>query len=733
MTSQSDWNALDAALDKALALDEQARVAYVASLDQALRDVLEPLLEDALRDDSLLDHPGQALSAMDFPVPAHDSTVTGTNVGPYEIESLIGEGGMGRVYRARRADGAFDKIVALKVVRHSLTLAGSDVRRRLRRERELLASLDHPSISRLLDGGETPDGVPYLVTEYIDGTPITQWARKEHASIRERIELMVDVARAVDHAHRRLVVHRDLKPSNILVTQQDGIPRPVVLDFGIAKLLDDVDGEDSVGYPLTRTGMRILTPAYAAPEMFMSNATATTSADVYGLGALLYELLTDHRPHSDTSGSGESGCEATYPSAIVLKDSVNGTRRSRQLRGDLDTICLKALHADPARRYPTASGFAHDLQRYLDGRPVEARPDSMTYVLGRFVRRHRIPVVATILALLFGLVVSVVAYDRERDARRDAEVAQERAEEAADMLAGFMSTADPIPTDGRPVTVREALDEGVKRLSEVDSPQLRAYLLRVVGDTYIKIGDPTRADSLLAQALAIHGKDAVSGEATRVRSLYAATRNALGDYETVLALGEQMYRDHAGEPERAREAWWHISRAHRSLGNRDAALEAARRVVALTPESATPSARAGALTDLGDIMLNAGITEDARSVLGRALAINMDAYGPDSVPTSRTRMILGQALAAEGSFLEAEALLRQNVRFQARVFGPETVGYVLFGIAQIRLSAGDVDGAAAILDSAITMTEPRLPPGHPDMAAWKKLRAEALNATGTGR
>ncbi|MEP0547096.1 MAG: serine/threonine-protein kinase [Rhodothermales bacterium] len=741
MPPSLDWSALDTALDRALDLEGEERAAFLASLDAATRVALEPLLRDALADDPLLDHPDSVLNML-ADDEADTSLEEGERVGPYLLTGLVGEGGMGRVFRAHRADGVFDQTVAVKVVRASLTLAGTDVAARLRRERAVLATLDHPGIARLLDGGQTDDGVPYLVTEFVDGAPITTWAAERALDVKACVRLLIEVARAIDHAHRRFVVHRDLKPSNVLVTERDGTPRPVVLDFGIAKLLAEAEDEDAHGFPLTRTGMRLMTPAYAAPELFEPAATVTTAADVYGLGALLYELLSGRRPHDDAGTSGPPTTEATRPSkAVLLPATTTGldtSHRARALQGDLDTICLKALHRDPTRRYASASALADDLTRFLDGRPVEARPDSVWYVAGRFARRHRATVLAAtvaLFALVSGLGFSLVALGSEREARAEAEASAARADAAAQLLGGFFAAADPEPLRGRPLTAREALDQGVARVGEVESDVLRAYLLRILGETYVQIGDPVLADSLLQASLGLQGERATGEEVTHTRLLLAATRDALDDPETALALGERVVQDHQNDPDPDLAAWglWVVARARIRLGQFDLALQTAERAERQTRRGAKAERRASILRLLGETYTEAGRPQEALPILEKAFALSRDEHGLESVPTASARLLLAKAKMGVGAFREAEALLRESQAYQVRVFGSETVGYVLANIAEARFGAGDYWGAAAVLDSAVTMMEPRLPPNHRDIGGWLTRQATALHRVGAYR
>jgi serine/threonine-protein kinase len=750
MTGDPDWAALDAAFDRALALDGPDRDAFLGSLDASLRARLGPLLADALADDPLFDHPAGVLSAVldDIPLPADIGD--GARVGPYRIETLVGEGGMGRVYRARRADGAFDQTVAVKVVRTSLALAGTDVAARLRRERDLLAALDHPGIARLVDGGETDDGVPYLVTEFVDGTAITDYAHAHTLSVGARVRLLVDVARAVEHAHRRLVVHRDLKPSNVLVTERDGEPRTVVLDFGIAKLLAsptlqfDADDGPSGAFPLTQPGVRLLTPAYAAPELYDPAAAVTTAADVYGLGALLYELLTDRRPHDDAP-AGPPTAEPTKPSKAVttLSDGAPAASdlaaRSRLLQGDLDTICLKALHPDMTRRYASASDFADDLSRYLDGRPIEARRDSLAYVAGRFVRRHRASVltsVVALVALIGGLGASLVSLRSERTARAEAEVASQRAHEAATLLAGVFQNATP-SGGGRLLTVREALDAGLGQFRAVHSDDLRAYLLGVAGVTYAYLSEPDRADSLLAESLALYGESASDTTVSKLRLMYAATRDAFADHETALALARRVYADQ--EPSGytsplAGRALSVIARAHLELGQPQESFRYAAQAVALARQHRYRERLAPALLHLGMALSALGHHDAAVSAQQEAVQRAGQIHGPTSFAVAESRSALAQTFMNAGRYRDAERTLRIVQADQVRDIGPSiSLSYTLSLIGSATLGQRRYREAAAILDSAIVMGRPTLPPGHHDLGIWLANLAAAHNGAGAYR
>ncbi len=398
------------ALAELAPLARTAKLAALAASDPDLAGAVAELLaaDDAAGEEFLaggvaaLDPAavGEALAAAEV-----RGAAVGDRVGPYRLRALLGCGGMGEVWEAERADGQFEQIVALKLLK--LGMDSTEVLRRFLRERQILARLEHPNIARLLDGGLASDGRPYLVLERVQGEPIHDWCRRNGSSINDRLRLIVAVCAAVEAAHRSLIVHRDLKPSNILV---DAAGTVKLLDFGIAKLIADEAGSDA---ERTRIEERALTPAYAAPEQILG-LPVTTATDVYSLGVVLYELLCDRLPHRRDTTSPAALADELERETIVRPSRVataTGDRRhARLLAGDLDTIVLKALARESGRRYGGAAALADDLQRHLEGRPVLARPDRLDYRLEKFVGRHRVVVGAAalvVLALTGGIAVSL--------------------------------------------------------------------------------------------------------------------------------------------------------------------------------------------------------------------------------------------------------------------------------------------------------------------------------------
>jgi serine/threonine protein kinase/tetratricopeptide (TPR) repeat protein len=431
------WVAIKEAFDAAIALQVDGRRQYLDRIGAADLELLREV-------ESLLRSHEAAASAFLTPPVAEPDTPPNTagagpgrvggQIGPYRVTGELGRGGMGEVYRAVRADGNFTKEVALKVVRGGIDAAF--IVDRFRNERQILASLDHPNIARLLDGGTTEDGLPYLVMELVDGAPIDVYCDAHRLTIRDRLRLFREVCAAVQYAHQRLVVHRDIKPTNVLVTSA-GVPK--LLDFGIAKILDaSKDGPITLARPMTLE--------YASPEQILGEPI-TTATDVYSLGVVLYQLVTGRSPYRTDRGSQPELSRAIVetdpprPSTIVLQSDANHHREmtseqlaaarggsiaslQRSLAGDLDNILLMALKKEPRRRYPSVEPFAEDLRRYLENRPVTARGDSWGYRTEKFVARHRYAVAASAVAVLI-LVAGVAAIAREsRAARREAGIAQ---------------------------------------------------------------------------------------------------------------------------------------------------------------------------------------------------------------------------------------------------------------------------------------------------------------------
>jgi non-specific serine/threonine protein kinase/serine/threonine-protein kinase len=608
------WLRVKDVFQEALTRPPDARAAFLdeaCEADAELRREVESLLASH-------EEAGRFLSAP-APLGAASAEWAGsaarTRVGPYRVLDVIAHGGMGTVYRAVRDDDAFEKTVALKLVRGGATSEYTE--RRFRQERRILARLQHPNIATILDGGATAEGQPYLVMEHVEGRPITTYCDERGLDTRDRLALFGKVCAAVQYAHQNLVVHRDLKPDNVLVTA-DGTPK--LLDFGIAKLL--AVGVDPDAAP-TATLLPMMTPQYASPEQ-VRGEPVTTASDVYSLGVLLYELLAGCRPYAVQADSMEeivrAVCETEPPppSTALRAQSAGaatGTHpTASELKGDLDTIVLRALSKEPARRYGSAQELADDVRRHLEGRPVLARPDTLGYRAGKFVRRHRVVVTAAALVAV-SLVAGIFATLRQR---RAAEEQRTRAERrfadvrrlANSLLFDLEEAIRDLPgsTPARQLVVRKALEYLDSLAQEAGGdPVLQAELATAyqkVGDVQgnpfgANLGDTAGAIESYRKEVAIRG--ALAAQAQR-------DRQANGDLVAAYRrLG--MLEDEAGETEAG-------------IAHVDQALRLAERLVAEDP--ADPKARrllAWAHDGAGLLALKTGGHTRAEEHQRRALAI----------------------------------------------------------------------------------------------------------------
>jgi eukaryotic-like serine/threonine-protein kinase len=482
------WNDIKTLLDEALEVPPEERDAFLATLagsDAELVREVKALLALETQLGSFIERPLMRLGG-----DGGAADRAGERLGPYRLVREIGHGGMGTVYLAERADDEFDQRVAVKILKRGLDT--DEVVDRFRNERQIHAGLDHPNIARLLDGGSTADGLPYLVMEHVEGRPIDVYCREEGLGLEERLELFLAVCSAVELAHRNLVVHRDLKPTNILVAA-GGVPK--LLDFGIAKLLGPQDAEGM----MTVAGWRFLTPEYASPEQ-VSGAPVTTATDVYSLGVVLYQLLADRRPYELAERSVEGLAQVLSAGDPPRPGSVAPAARAARLAGDLDTIVLMAMRREPERRYGTVEQLADDLRRHLGGMPVRAVPDTVGYRVGKFVRRHRwgVAAAAAIVSLLlaFGAVSLVLMQQARTEARRAQAV-------TAFLVDDVFALADPDEELGPDATVKELVERGRGLLHERlrEEPVIRAELLLALGKVSKELGELDAAESMLEESL----------------------------------------------------------------------------------------------------------------------------------------------------------------------------------------------------------------------------------------
>ncbi len=706
--SADRWRAVSPYLDSALDLSEGDRAAWLAGLrrqDPGLADEIEGLLErhHALEQQDFLGQPPQ--------LPLPHTSLAGQTLGAYTLRSLIGTGGMGSVWLAERSDGRFEGVAAVKLLNASLL--GRDGEARFRREGSILARLRHPHIAQLVDAGVSPLGQPYLVLERIDGERIDRHCDRRRLGIGDRIRLFLDVLAAVGHAHANLVVHRDIKPSNVLV---DASGRVKLLDFGIAKLLEDEAGGETT---LTREGMSAMTPQYAAPEQLTGGAI-TTATDVYSLGVLLYVLLSGRHPARGDEGSSPAdviravleteparasdaaGLEtATGPVADeIASRRATTTRRLRgALRGDLDNIVVKALKKDPGERYPSVGAFAEDLRRYQAGEPVSARPDSLWYRAGRFLQRHRLAAsAAALLILSLAAGLGATAWQSAR-ARREAA----RAEAVKDFLVRLFELSSSRRPQSETVTARELLDQGVRRLDTdlADQPAMRASLLAVMGRVYASLGAYEPAAALLERSVALlrQLRTGPDPELARVLTELAGVRKSQGRY-----------------PEAATIVSEALVMQRRLFGSDH-------------PDIAV------SLQILANVLREQGWQAQAEPLLQEALAMLRRIHGDAHRDVVACLGNLGSLGYEKGDYAGAEVHYREALRIARALPGDSypSVPTAMADLATVLVKGGQISEAVGLWEQALVLFRERMGDRHPDLALHMRNLATARRALGQAR
>ena len=737
------WIQARSAFERALDLPAEARGAFLADLgaaDPGLRAEVEALLGWHGQAEGFLEElptvPEAALPRAAAP-PAQ--------VGPYRVVELLGQGGMGEVYLAVRADDAYRKQVAVKILgsgaRHP------DLVARFRAERQILAQLDHPNIARLLDGGTLDDGRPYLVMEPVDGVPLDRYCRKRRLPVAERLRLFLKVCSAVRFAHQNLVVHRDLKPGNILVTPEG---EPKLLDFGIAKLLEPENLDLTV--LSTEPGLSPHTPRYASPEQ-VSGRPVTALSDVYSLGVLLYELLTGHRPYAEGTARLDEVvhaiCESEpeLPSVAVgragprfeagmgtgLETNKAGDPRllRRRLAGDLDNVLLKALRKEPERRYSSVEQLAQDLENHLAGRPVLARPDTFVYRTGKLLGRHRLASAAVAAFVLFvaGFLVVLLLQRRELlDQQRRLVEERNRAEAVSEFLAGVFSTPDPTRSRGETVTARELLDQGAARVVRdlEQHPEARADLLLTMGRSYKNLGLYSEARSLMERSLAERqrlrqdGSDAAARarhELAEVASLDGRLAEAERLEREALALHRRLHGDGA---EQVLESRTRLARILQQRGNLEAAGQEYRQALALARRPGRREALAKVLDRYAILESESGEPAAAEGHFREALALERQLWGNLHPEPALTRNNLALLLLDRGRTAEAEVLFAAAERTQRRLFAGSHphLATTLNNRGRLRFAQGRFGEAEQLYRESIAMARAAYAGGeHPRIAA----------------
>ena len=740
----SRWDRVKELFDKAVERPPDERAAFLdeACDDPDVRVEVETLLEADQNAPSFLE--GGAGKA-GRPLIQDEDDGTGRQIGPYRLVEPIGRGGMGVVYRAERADGAFEHEVAVKFLPRYFE-TGARVAR-FRAERQILADLNHPNIARLLDGGVTEEGTPYLVMEYVEGESITHYADRHDLSVEERLALLQTVLTAVQVAHANLVVHRDLKPSNILVTEDGQVK---LLDFGIAKLLDTEDASWTL--PRTHTGQQPMTPEYAAPEQ-VTGGSITTATDTYQIGVLAYELLTGERPF-DLADKRPSEMEQivaeempTKPSTALRQPSSHrATSRpqawAQRLRGDLDTIILKALRKEPERRYTSAEAIADDIQRYLAQRPIEARPATWAYRSKKFVRRHRWSVLATAAVAMVGLIfIGALVMQRNiaLDERDRAEYEAEKAERVTQFLTDLLEAEMPDEAQGEEVTVQQVVDRGTERIDEemADQPELQATLYMTTGKVYRSLGDLEAADSLLYRATTLAdmltgaSADEVHAEGLRELGQLRSSQAELEEAETLLRQSLALQRSlHDDDHEEIAIGLVDVAELLRQQGKYDEAEplyhEALDMYERLYEE---PSESVGVtLSNTGLMYHESGRYADAKQYYQDAFDEFHAAGAEMSTGTAAVMHNLAGLWRGTGRYLQADTLFQSAVELDREMLGDDhhLTATSLGNLGMTYRLRGKLDEADTVLQEAVDILEARFPAHHPSLILRMRNRLLVL-------
>ncbi|WP_412061765.1 protein kinase domain-containing protein [Rubrivirga sp. IMCC45206] len=739
--------------------EERAAFLDAACDDPALRREVESLLAS---DAEAGDHAflGQAATGLlgDLPAaaPPADALVGGT-VGPYRVLRPLGEGGMGAVYLAVR-EAPFLRHVALKVIRGSAPDLAT--LRRFEQERQILASLDHPGIARLLDGGVTDDGRPYFAMEYVEGRSITAYADAHRLGLGARLRLFRAVCEAVHYAHQNLVLHRDLKPSNILVTS-DGTVK--LLDFGIAKLLNP--NLSAAAMPVTRTALRVMTPEYASPEQVRGEGLSTAS-DVYGLGVVLYELLAGRRPYRLGGGSAGEIVRAVVeadperPSTAVARDETvvradgstevvsaaavgaargaSPDRLRRRLRGDLDAIVLKALRKEPERRFPSAEALSHDIERYQAGQPVLAHRGSRAYRLGKLVRRHRpeTALAGVVLAAILGVALVSSTQARRLAAERDrAQTEATKAEEVAAFLVSVFEQADPTATRGDTLTAREMLAGGAARVERelAAQPEVQAAVLHTIAQAYRGLGRDDRARPLFERAVALRRRALGDDHPETLRALFdlGTLYETAGETDAAAAAFEQVLarrRARLGDthPELI-QPLYHLGLIRHITGQAGAAdslFAEWEALLARLPDADSPLLSQG-LSDYYDLLFTQRRYDEAEPYVRRALAMDRRLHGDLSAPVGFSLNRLAELLNITDRPAEAEAAAREALAIHERLYpdGHRELGASLQSLGEAAQRRGRYAEADALFRRDLALRRQLYGDGH-----FSTARSHALLA-----
>ena len=694
MEIKQDWEKIKNLFGVALERGGDERSSFLreaCGADTLLREEVESLLRAHDSSNGILERP--------LNLPVLSSPESGS-IGPYQLLKKIGEGGMGQVWLAEQT-GQLQRRVALKLIRWGAY--DDTLLHRFQAERQSLAVMDHPSIAKVFEAGTTPQGQPYFVMEYVPGVPITDYCDQKKLRVRDRLQLFITICEAVQHAHQKAIIHRDLKPANILVTEVDGKPVPRIIDFGLAKAMNAVEGGDPLH---TKIGSFVGTPGYMSPEQCDQSAQdIDTRTDVYSLGVVLYVLLAGQPPFDPEDWKKKPLHEMLRlvreqdPPRPSTKVSARGNRSSvaaqarctepqqlvNQLRGDLDWITMKAVEKDRARRYGTPSELADDVSRYLHNKPVKARPASRWYRARKYIRRHRVGVVVVgamaMLLVAFGIAQSVQLRKTTRE--------RDRADRIAQFMTGIFKVANPGERVGSTVTARQVLDKASTEIGAglAKDPELQARMMYTMGIAYLNLGLYSRAESLLDRSAQLS-----------TAALGPENRQTL---ETRQRLAWTLFQQGKFAQAEAQQ------RALVDIESR-----------AFGPEDPTTI---GTMGDLATTLDEDGHSAESEKLQRQVLEVQKRVLGPQAPHTLASMDNLATTLLHEGKLAEAEKLERKALDTKLRISGPEnlvTIHYMM-NEANLKATMGAEEEAEKLLRQVLELEERVLGPDQPEAAVTK--------------
>ena len=786
--TKEQWQSLEAYFQEIIKLSDDERTKALADLhdtDPDLASEVAALIEVASGNETLAEIAEDAKNLGR----GENSFFSGKHLGAYRILHQLGAGGTSTVYLAVRDDGTYHRQVALKLLNPRFqTPEFLDL---FHREQQILAGLSHPNIAQLLDAGHNEEGLPFLVTEYVEGTPLDTYCNRENLKIQERLEVFFKICDAVTYAHQNLIIHRDLKPGNILVTKEG---EPILLDFGFAKMLNPHFSQKGTA---SQVWLRMLTPAYASPEQFLGHSM-TTASDVYSLGVILYELLSGCRPF-ELKGLTREEIHQQICETLPQKPSLAcrqhqppkpgdgfGEKTAKQLKGDLDSIILKALRKEPNRRYLSVADFVEDLRRYFTQRPVLARKDSLTYRLGKYVRRNRgvLLVAAVLVALLVAYVRNQVQHAANlSQALEKARVAQRNTDEAFDYLAKLFRLPDPLEGLGGSLTAREILDRGAIQIFEnlEQQPASKMKLISVMGEVYTNLGLYQEALDLLERGLPLAESTAISpmdlanyefllGRAAvekgqwedgerylkraydrkveilgkehpdlaRIILQLARVNDALGQYkesEGLLVQGEALIQN-ADVPDLEFAYRFRLAKARLDLyfGRYDLAIGK------LSDLRTNVEKQFGedhplnlvVVTQLGITYKNKGDLEAAESLYRWVLKKAEDLYGSDHPKMVAQMVNLGALLHERAEFSEAESLYLKAIALGEKYFEPDHGDLLTTraNLASLYYGSKNYPKAAEQFKELVRVQAESFGVGHPNVCRTRSNLAMTLNKLG---